>query len=220
VRPYEFTRQQRAGADAGEWIAGARSTATVPTQQLCARSRAMRRNIRYRAGVTPLDPPGVSQVDACRQHGTGVEPQRRSATPSSSAGRVAARCAPSDSQQTRRCAAEFAWLGRRCSSATKWSEARGPAALADSPAASVCLRTVNICSADDAGNRRALTRMGTRPPAPSGQHASLPQSRRPSHLTRSAPASPDVCSRSKVARSGTLDPTAPVATLQKSCSPA
>jgi hypothetical protein len=57
-------------------------------------------------------------------------------------------------------------------------EGRGPAAPADSPMPSVCLRTVNICGADDAGNRRSLSLIGTRPPARGSQHASLPQPRK------------------------------------------
>jgi hypothetical protein len=43
-----------------------------------------------------------------------------------------------------------------------------------------------------------------------------PQSRRPSDLTRSAPASPHFCLPYTAARSGTHDPTAPPATKRKS----
>ena len=64
--------------------------------------------------------------------------------------------------------------------------------------------------------RPALSRPPTSTAASSkGSHATVPHSRRPSHLTGSAPASRDFCLRSTAGRSGTRDPTAPAATLQK-----
>ncbi len=57
----------------------------------------------------------------------------------------------------------LAWLGRCCSTATRWSRRTRTSTRADSPMPSVCIRMVNICSAEDAGNRRSLSLIRTRP---------------------------------------------------------
>jgi hypothetical protein len=61
---------------------------------------------------------------------------------------------------------------------------RAPASPADSPIPSVRLRSVNIYSADDAGNRRALALIGTLPASRGSQHASLLQPRTMERLAR------------------------------------
>ena len=73
----------------------------------------------------------------------------------------------------------FPWLGRCCSTATRWSLTTRAAAGADSPMPSVWPRTVNSCSADDAGNRRSLP-LSTRARRPEAANSSrFPNYERP-----------------------------------------
>jgi len=80
---------------------------------------------------------------------------------------------------------------------------------------SVCLRTVNICSADDAGNRRSLALIGTRPPARGSQHASLPHPRTTRRVISWPGRRSGFCSGPTTKRSSSTDLVAAGATMQK-----
>ena len=121
----------------------------------------------------------------------------------------------SNSQRTRRRTAATAWLGRCCPTATRWSRrvrTNSPGRLTH---AERLPTHGEHLQANDAGNRRSLSLIGTRPPARGSQHASLPHPRTTRRVISWPGRRSGFCSGPTTKRSSSTDLVAAGATMQK-----